>query len=86
MSFQFHSKVFLIAGRSIQAHSPEGQDLVDYSGFSFVLHDKAKNAFEGSFYLLTSKPLKYTDLSPCKIKTCLFFSFESQVAIHSRIS
>ena len=29
MSLQFHSKVFLIAGRSIQAHSPEGQDLAD---------------------------------------------------------
>ena len=56
MSLQFHSKVFLIAGRSIHAHSPEGQDLVDcpthstclYLGFSFVFHAKAKRTQQGN--------------------------------------
>ena len=51
MSLQFHSKVFLIAGRSIQAHSPEGQDLVDcptqstcrYPDFHFCSMTKLKN-------------------------------------------
>ena len=38
MSLQFHSKVFLIAGRSIQAHSPEGQDLVDRPTYSTCLY------------------------------------------------
>ena len=56
MSLQFHSKVFLIAGRSIQAHSPEGQDLVDrpthstcrYQDFHLCSMTKLKNTAEKS--------------------------------------